>query len=249
MSSNKKIISAFLTVAVIFGMLFTVMVFAVDKNPDTGVESTVTETSEGYSEAETSQTDDPSDLNDESNDQNGGDSDEQSGEESLIQDDSDVGSITEGSAAAPDDTQEEDDREHYGGDVYYEEFDGSRIEKPGADNTESKPEKNKIDIQKNIVDYSYMAKKWIWLPILLTALSAIALIWFNLYAHRKNAQAKVSGTKKSSAKHSNDSKKTTPSKRIIIDDDGPVSYKDYLEELSRSEESKEKKRNFDRPKH
>ena len=173
MSQSQKIISCLLSIAVIFGIMLTITCMAVeDANTDGGdvvesssevVEST---SSEGNTEEEESS-----------------EGEESQGEESESTEES-----SEESSEEESDEEEEStgNKYYYAGDVSYPPYTGSRVLKnPNMVEEESKPEeKDDKPVEKDIKDWSYVARRWVFLPIIFTVLSLGGLIWFNLYAKK-----------------------------------------------------------------
>ena len=163
MSQSQKSISCLLSIAVIFGIMLTITCLAVeDGNQDSSVvesSSVVEESREETSQEESSE-------------------DEESSEES--------------SAESSEETSSEEskgDKYYYAGDVSYPPYTGSRVVKNPNVVEESDAEENAAPVEKDIKDWSYVARRWVFLPIIFTVLSLGGLIWFNVYAKKQNGKA------------------------------------------------------------
>lgn len=188
MLQSQKIISCLLCIAILLGTMLTITCFAV------GSESSSVESSETSSQETTeSSQSESSYYEDDSSDY----------EESEVYEES----AAESSEEAPqnEDDDDDDDYYYYGGDQSYAPYTGSRVLKnPNISDTESTPETKKKVEDKNITDWSDIARRWVFLPILFTLLSIGGLIGFNVYANKVNGKTKSSKKKSSGGSNNRD---------------------------------------------
>lgn len=172
MLQSQKIISCLLSIAVIFGIMLTITCMAVENNPQ-----------EGDGTSQSSKVEDTS-------------SEEGNTEESSEEEESEA-EETESSEESSEESREETSREqestgdkyYYSGDVSYPPYTGSRVLKnPNMVEEESKSEENAKPVEKDIKDWSYVARRWVALPVIFTLLSLGGLIWFNLYVKKQNGK-------------------------------------------------------------
>ena len=181
MSQSQKIISCLLSIAVIFGIMLTITCMAVEDSSNPQNSSSVVESSpeeeETSSEGEDTSSEDENSETEESSD----------GEESSQGEESEV--VEESSE---EEQQESGNNYYYSGDVSYPPYTGSRVLKnPNIVEEESKVEEKEDEpVEKDINDLSYVARRWIFLPVIFTILSLGGLIWFNLYVKKQNGKTK-----------------------------------------------------------
>lgn len=218
MLQSQKIISCLLCVAILLGAMVTFTCFAVDGENSESTEPPVVESQVTESVPEESQSE--------------GDSSSVEGEESGVDEES---GITEESGTTEESSEEESMAEtsqeeqnnesnnnnyYYSGDQSYPPYEGSRVLKnPNIVEEESKVEKKPVD--KNIKDWSDVARRWVFLPIIFTLLSIGGLVGFNVYANKQNG--------KKNRKYSQRRREESASER--------------------SKDTDSNRRNFDRPKH
>jgi len=178
----QKIISCLLCIAVILGTMFTITCLAVGSEGD----GTGDGAGEGGGEViESSQPDEI--TSEESSDFEGEDSnveDEESTDESMEE------SMEEPMEESSEEEQDTEEYYYYAGDESYPPYTGSRVLK-NPNIVEDDEDNKKVD-DKNINDWSDVARRWVFVPILFTLLSIGGLVGFNMYANKQN------GTKDSS---------------------------------------------------
>lgn len=185
MLQSQKIISCLLSIAVIFGIMLTITCMAVENNPQEG-EGTSSQSSEveGTSPEEGNTEDGSTEDGNTEEEGNSGSDENESSEESSEDEGSEV------DEESSEEEQDNDDKYYYSGDVSYPPYTGSRVLKnPNMVEEESKAEeKEDKPVEKNINDWSYVARRWVALPVIFTLLSLGGLIWFNLYAKKQNGK-------------------------------------------------------------
>ncbi len=176
MLQSQKIISCLLCIAVILGAMVTFTCFAIEGETSSGGEGGDTSSAvEGTSSVEST-------PEGEVSSEEGGENSEDV--ESEIIEESSEESIVEASSE-----QSTGNNYYYAGDVSYPPYDGSRVLKnPNVIEDESDSEEKKKTEDKNINDWSYVARRWIFLPIIFTLLSLGGLIGFNAYVKKQNGK-------------------------------------------------------------
>ena len=193
MSRLQKIICSLLWVALLFSSFACVTCFAVEDGTTESVVSESTEPSkETSSESEPESNDSSEDTSDETSEETSDENSEETSDETSEETSEENSEETsdENSEETSEDEDEDEDQDTGWTSPPPSTGSTSRVPKnPNKDESETSEatvKDEKSSNKKAITDYSVIAKKWIWLPIVVTLLAAGGIVAFNVFVYKAN---------------------------------------------------------------